>query len=145
MKRIINWIFSFESITGGGVCPPYLFRWTLLNVKLFRIYLHQFVGDDWALDPHDHPKRFVSIGIKGWYYEDVCNADGMILYTRKHQAPWIRSFPPYHIHRIRAKECGNCWTVVIVFRNVRQWGFIQNGKWIRWDNYVWGGNARKNC
>jgi hypothetical protein len=105
-----------EEINGHGRCPTYLFRWILLKTKIGNIYLHHFVADDWSLDLHDHPKRFISIGLKGWYYEDT--PSGTVKYT----APWIRTFPGEHIHRLRVPD-KDTWTLVLVGAATREWGF----------------------
>lgn len=57
--------FKREEMDGGGRCPAYLIRWELFRCRWFQIYLHRFVGDDLCKDLHDHPKRFVSIGLRG--------------------------------------------------------------------------------
>lgn len=146
MKRLINSLLRHERIDGGGACPVYLYRWTLFGLgSWLKIYLHHFVGDDWALDPHDHPKRFISIGLWGWYIEDVYSQSGNMVDTRLYEAPWIRSFPSTHIHRIRAKTHGNVWTIAIVLHHTKPWGFIQDGKWIPWYRYTFGGIAKKSC
>jgi hypothetical protein len=70
IERILNRLFAREEMDGDGRCPTYLVRWTLLKLPGKRgVYLHHFVGDDWSLDLHDHPKRFISIGLKGRYIE----------------------------------------------------------------------------
>lgn len=132
-------------MSGNGQCPVYLERWTLAKLFGFAAYLHHFLGDDWALDPHDHPRRFVSVGLWGWYWEDVFDAGGVLQSTRRYRAPWCRTFPAEHLHRVRAKECGNTWTLVIVLRHSRGWGFIQGGKWVPFRDYVYGGKSRKAC
>ncbi len=158
--NLINRIFGLEQINGGDRCPTYLYRWTLLRIgKSLGIYLHHFVGDDWSLDMHDHPKRFVSIGLKGRYIEetpafppDGRTADGgkMFITERVYNAPWIRTFPANHVHRLRMINGGDCWTLVIVFKAVREWGFWHFGEWIPWTEYVKGtrkaiADMMKNC
>lgn len=132
-----NWLLAREEINGNA-CPTYMYRWRLCNVYLFKVYLHHFVANDWTRDLHDHPKRFISIGLKGRYIEETPRGDQLFV------APWLRTFPATHIHRIRAT---NCWTVVIVFRPVREWGFWNDGKWIQWEQYVdtAAARARKDC
>lgn len=133
-------MFALEEINGGGRCATYLFRWTLLACRWFAVYLHHFVGDDWSLDMHDHPKRFVSIGLSGRYIEETPAGE------RLYRAPWIRTFPAEHIHRLRL--CGrDCWTLVIVFRATRPWGFWHLGSWVSWKSYVKGplADTMKNC
>lgn len=155
LHRISRKLFRYETMSGNGACPVYLERWTLGQAFGIGVYLHHFLGDDWAVDPHDHPRKFISIGLKGWYYEDVfkpaefqcphpecpvCSPK-----TKRFVAPWIRSFPAEHLHRIRAAECGNVWTLVIVLKKSRVWGFVQDGKWIAFGRYVFGGKSRKAC
>lgn len=132
--RLIDRIFRLEEINGDGRCPTYLYRWTLLSTPWFKVYLHRFVADDWSLDLHDHPKRFLTVGLRGRYME-VSKQDGI---TRRTfwAAPWIRSFPATHTHRILLYPGEECWTLCAVFKTVRKWGFWANGKWIHWREYV---------
>lgn len=131
-------IFKLEEINGGERCPTYLYRWTLLGTRWFKIYLHHIVGNDWSRDLHDHPKRFISIGLWGWYIEETPTGE------TEWRAPWIRSFPPSHIHRLRTE---NAWTLVIVGPYRRMWGFWHNGVWIPWREYLGTSFAdeRKDC
>ncbi|CAN5356485.1 hypothetical protein BH09VER1_BH09VER1_28820 [soil metagenome] len=156
-RRLLMWLFGkgYETMSGAGMCPVYLERWVMFEALKCGVYLHRFIGDDWAIDPHDHPRRFISIGLKGWYWEDIYRNPAtdpaasllptQLMETRKHVAPWIRSFPADHLHRVRAKECGDCWTLVIVLPKSRAWGFVQDGIWIPFKQYVFGGKARGDC
>lgn len=128
--RLRDRIFNLEEINGDGLCPTYLYRWTLLVTRWFKVYLHHFVGEDWTKDMHDHPKRFVTIGLRGSYIEETPGGE------RLWRAPWIRSFPATHVHRLRMVNGGECRTLVIVFKTVRQWGFWHKGRWIHWRRYV---------
>lgn len=134
MKKTIDRIFGVaEEINGGKRCPTYLFRWTLAATRWGKLYLHKFVGDDWSLDLHDHPKRFVSIGVWGKYVEET--PDRIKIY----RAPWIRTFPAAHQHRISL--CSNrkpCWTIVWVGQPEREWGFWHEGQFTPWLDYVRG-------
>ena len=156
-------MFKHEEINGNGRCPTYLHRWTLFQPRMpkwfwrgFGIYLHKFVGDDWSLDLHDHPKRFISIGLKGAYREltpsfaSLDDDDDLNHVRTIYRAPWVRTFPADHIHRIELLEDRRpCWTLVIVLRHVREWGFWHRGMWLHWRNYVEPGNTianeRKAC
>lgn len=139
--------FKIERINGDGACETTLYRWTLARAFGCAAYLHRFVADDWSSDFHDHPRRFVSIGLRGGYIE--------VTPDPKHHrptfggawrpfvAPWARSFPAEHRHRIllladpnhpgRSREC---WTLVFVGRLSRPWGFWHEGDWIPWRQYV---------
>jgi hypothetical protein len=131
--KILNRLFGVpEEINGGQRCPTYLWRWTIFKWSgHFSIYLHHFVGDDWSFDLHDHPKRFISIGLRGWYEEET--PSGFKIYS----APWIRTFPAEHIHRISVPS-KSCWTLVIVLKPKREWGFWHEGKFMPWRRYVDG-------
>lgn len=134
MKILNRLLGAPEEINGANRCPTYLYRWTLLKWGKRGIYLHHFVGDDWSLDLHDHPKRFVSIGLRGQYREQT--PAGFRIY----RAPWLRTFPADHVHRLSMINGGECWTLVIVLKSVRQWGFWHLGKFIPWREYVEKGN-----
>lgn len=159
-RRLLTRFFAYESMSGAGRCPVYLERWVLFDRWKHGVYLHHFIGDDWAIDPHDHPRRFISIGLWGWYWEDVylhpendpatallakLAGHSLLAETLKFRAPWFRSFPAHHLHRVRASECGNCWTLVIVLPKSRGWGFVRDGVWIPFKTYVFGGKARVSC
>jgi|SRR5579871_698948 len=146
MHKLLNRLFGPpEEINGGERCPTYLYRWAIFKWRRRAAYIHHFVGDDWSLDLHDHPKRFISIGLWGWYQEDVpvtpvnrTRSGGSPLTERRiYQAPWIRSFPATHVHRISVPS-KNCWTLVIVLKPVRDWGFWHLGRFIPWRDYVKG-------
>lgn len=161
-SRFLSFIFGTpEEINGANRCPTYLYRWIvygkrkrgsfldgILGHPLFKAYVHHFVADDWSLDLHDHPKRFVSIGLKGGYVEVTPDSTIIGLGERFQcfNAPWFRSFPAEHIHRLRMFRSGgangtlekvhDCWTFVIVLRGTREWGFWHVGRFIHWKTYV---------
>lgn len=136
LRAAIDRWFRLETINGGGLCATYMYRWTLLAIGHWRVYLHHFVASDWSRDPHDHPKAFLSIGLCGSYLEfDYRNLDRprRIRWT----APWIRRFPATHRHRIELDPGGSCWTICVVGKPVRDWGFwYHRRRWVRWDAYV---------
>lgn len=139
MSAFLNRFFRREEMDGDGRCATYLVRWTLLKWWGGRsVYLHHFVGDDWSRDLHDHPKRFISIGLWGRYVEESMRRDSFSTATmsREYRAPWIRTFPAAHIHRLRLVDGRPCWTLVIVLKTTRSWGFWHAGSWVPWRTYV---------
>ena len=75
----MNRILDHEEINGGERCPTYMHRYRLLRIgKRVAVYLHKFVADDWSRDMHDHPKRFVSIGLWGSYVEETPTGDRLL-------------------------------------------------------------------
>lgn len=136
IHRFLSAVFgAAEEINGAHRCPTYLFRWSVLSARWFNVYLHHFVSDDWSLDLHDHPRRFVSVGLRGWYVESTPDGD------RVFSAPWIRTFPATHIHRISVPS-KSCWTLCIVIKpSSREWGFWHEGKFFPWRRYVAGADG----
>ena len=141
VRRWLDRVFRKESISGDGLCPTYLWRWTLLRFRDRAVYLHYFVGDDWTRDLHDHPKRFISFGLWGRYIEETDEGE------RIWRAPWIRSFPATHRHRLKLIDKRPCWTLVIVLKSQRAWGFWHDGVWIPWRTYLNlpASRERKSC
>lgn len=120
---------------------PYCHRWKLEE----GVYLHHFIGEDWARDPHDHPKTFTSIGLMGSYTEQVfvpgttnggVEPSEMILAKETvWVAPWVRTFASSHIHRI--VRSNDCWTLVFVGERESEWGFwTKNAEWIPFERYI---------
>ena len=137
IRKLVNHVLRREEINGGERCPTYLFRWTLASTPWGKLYLHHFVGDDWSLDLHDHPKRFVSIGLAGSYVEESRGYEFDDKRTfRAYRAPWIRTFPAHHRHRLSMPGGGSCWTLVWVGRTEREWGFWRGDEWTSWRQYV---------
>lgn len=143
MKKLLDFLFSkAEEINGANRCPTYLYRWTVLKwgkQKKSGLYLHRFVADDWSLDLHDHPKKFISIGLWG-KYEELTPCPCAFLWcsafsSKVWKAPWFRSFPAEHKHRL-VLNGGQCWTLVIVGDSTRPWGFWHRGKFIPFREYV---------
>jgi hypothetical protein len=153
-----------EEINGAHRCPTYLYRWFLYGDRsrdsligrifgkpMFKVYLHHFIADDWSLDLHDHPKRFISFGLRGRYVELTprkSDIDGKMfaVQSKTFTAPWVRSFPAEHIHRLRMVRrwdgsLEDCWTLVIVLRGTREWGFWHLGRFIPWLSYVRGADS----
>lgn len=136
LQTWINRFFKMEQMDGDAACPVYLRRWTLWRLWGWAMYVHHFLGDDWSRDLHDHPRRFISIGLWGGYWEDTDHG------SQLYKAPWVRSFPAEHKHRLRMIEGRDCWTLVLVLKNTRPWGFWHGGRWISWKRYVNSPEAR---
>lgn len=143
--RVLDQLFEHEHINGHGR-REYLHRWVLLRFRNWRVYLHHFVASDWSVDPHDHPKPFRSIGLWGRY----CDEDHRGV-RRIYRAPWYRMFPAEYIHRVLIAPGETAWTLVLVGKDVRQWGFwvpepdldaVARGQksawsWVHWRKYVY--------
>ncbi len=114
----------------------YLHRWTILDLFGWRVYLHHFVGDDKIRPLHDHPCKFWSIGLWGNYVEQYVSAYNAFGETTKRlfKAPWFRTFPAIHRHRII--DVRNTWALVVHGPPKRRWGFYPDGIFVYWKDYL---------
>lgn len=160
-QALQNRLWRWESVANedGSI---YLWRLPLLKLpRERRVYLHHFVADDKAREPHDHPKGFLSIGLWGRYIErvyeilpprreelvwastgrrQVCEwpARARCIEDRIWIAPWWRRFPAEHTHRILVPDGETCWTLVITGPITRTWGFWTRDGWVAFRDYFAG-------
>lgn len=132
----------------------YLIRYRIFDCKWFKLRLHHIL----LSDPdclHDHPWDFVSIILKGGYFEDSLvypQFKGPIGYTffkkKSIQKKSIWYYPGTILYR-RAEYCHalklpngkTCWTFVIMFRRKREWGFWHKGQFVLHEKY----NSNQKC
>ena len=132
----------------GGADDPYMLRWYLIpRNRRFNIYLHKFLrhDDDRAL--HDHPWWFISIMLKGGYYEIVKGGKCI-----GRAAPSIAFRRATHRHRVvlRAPQGKSlpCWTLIFAWRPKRTWGFWCPKGFVPWFQFVAEddkGNIGRGC
>lgn len=146
---------------------PYLIRRTILTLgSWFSIKYHQILlSDDFC--PHDHPWGFITIILKGGYYEwtpieqkdsgvtvaGMIGVDGDIEVKKWHGAGSIMYRPATWKHRLELKvpikyvngrlsdDPIIAHTLVFTGRVVRDWGFFTKSGWIFWKNY----NKKRDC
>jgi hypothetical protein len=123
VASFIDHVFEGEEMNGG-------YGWTLVRIGWLQVRLHHFTKDDWLGDMHDHPGRCVSIGLKGKYREET--PKGAHIY----QAPWVRTFPASHTHRIMMVDGGTCWTLAITLKPVRTCGVFSSAGWMPFEEYL---------
>lgn len=106
---------------------PYAERW-ILTVFGYSLRLHHFIRSDDARANHDHPWWFVTLILKGAYYDIVEGAmPGHPPRRPEHMTPGtIRFRPAHHRHTVVVDyeaNPGGVWTLVFTGRHVRTWGF----------------------
>jgi hypothetical protein len=122
---------------------PYLKRWSLFLPFGASIKLHHILRSDEDRDLHDHPWSFVSIILRGGYWEhtptriapnprdDIRSWDGRPATTRHwygvgsvllRPAPWP--------HRLEIPPGHTAWSLVVTGTKKRVWGFRTICGWI---------------
>ena len=131
LHSVLDGLFRHERIGVHLDGSVYLHRWPLAEFRNgAMLALHHFTASDEQRCEHDHPKPFWSIGIAGAYVE---HSDGRI---QIHRAPWFRSWPAEHRHRITLLAGQTCWTLVFTGPTVRPWGFFCGEDYIPFDAAV---------
>ncbi len=150
--------------------PAYLIRRTLISFgKFFSMKYHQILQSDDECS-HDHPWGFVTLILKGGYYEWTPisqKENGTVLdkrynvhinqyeVKRWHGAGTVLYRSAEWCHRLQLREELGfdqkkyvatltpipAHTFVLTFRVVRDWGFFTTKGWIFWRNY----NKQRDC
>lgn len=117
-------------LIGNPACPV-MRRWIVVESRWFRVAVHHFpangIEDD---DPHDHPRGFITIVLRGSYEDE--RRDG----HRKAMRPGVvRYRPAAYSHRAHAGPRG-CWTLTFQGEQTRDPGYWRDGVWIARKTYL---------
>lgn len=127
----------------------YLDRWGIGSDRLGAIMLHRMQAPDPGVDLHDHPWFFVSIVLRGGYFELRASTREAADMARE-AAAGLRSRNghrvaryPFTVKTMRLDEChtitdliaGDCWTLVIRGPRRRRWGFYLADGWMAEADY----------
>ena len=131
----------------GGKEDPLLIRWILFRIPSFGIFIHKFCRSDYDRALHDHPWTFISLILKGGYYEVTEEiVPGVISkqFVFNWRAPGSLLYRPAEFkHRVVLQQLNNglkrwlepSWSLILVFRRRRKWGFWLKDKWCWWRQY----------
>lgn len=108
----------------------YLRRWRLIQTPLFGVYLHKIMQPDADRDLHDHPWNFISIVLSGGYSEQV--EGGFV----KRKLFSIARRTAATAHRIARLFKVPTWTLVLVGRRKKSWGFYTPSGFKDWREYL---------
>lgn len=115
----------------------YLRRLRIVQTPWFGIYLHRLGTPDSRPTLHDHPWNFVSIVLRGGYTEMVPSATTHA--SRYHDAHHVRRLNRKRaedFHYIRSLDRTPTWTLVLVGRRRRVWGYLdRDGTWTQFDQH----------
>lgn len=138
MKRLANnrsprWAFMerFEVPNFENPRLNYMTRWRLIQTPWFGIYLHRFDSPD-TPTLHDHPWPFVSFVLRGGYDEQrKYGPDPLVVPVRRMNLKGATD-----LHYIRRLHRIPTWTLVLVGRRRRTWGYVdRDGTWTPYDEH----------
>lgn len=120
----------------------YLRRLHLIQVpRLGAVMLHWILRPDPQRDLHDHPVSFLSILLRGYYYEDRaipdrgCDEPDAPRLVRQQFIHFINYVRATDRHRISGLPLGGCLTLVFAGPKVRDWGFWTPVGFVPWREY----------
>lgn len=131
---------------------PYLIRTTIFKCRWFQINIHKILLSDHDC-LHDHPWSFISIILRGGYYERTFLIDGLKgsakaeleYFHQKYPMDYIRKKwygvgrilwrPAEWRHSLELPAGKTATTLVVTFKRRRRWGFWTKGGWKFWKDY----------
>lgn len=119
----------------GRAEAPIMIRYNIINSKIFSLRIHKFIKSDHDC-LHDHPWNFLTIILKGGYFEKLENGarpwrgPGSILYRKAE-----------HKHAVQLKDEQPSYSLFLSLGVRRQWGFWDKGIWTHWKLF----NSQNKC
>ena len=105
-------------------------RWQIFKIPFTNIhlYLHMINLADKDKDQHDHPWNFISLILKGGYFEEIHND----LHLR---LPFTASYKKADTpHRV-IDLLGKTYTLVLTWGKRRVWGYHTKNGWVDFETY----------
>ncbi len=121
-----NWVCKREP--DFIIAEGYGYRWFVIpRNRYFNIYFHLFEGSDHPVH-HDHPWYSCSFLLEGSYLEHAIDRDnffrnGHVIFRSPEYLHWLQIDNP-------------CKTLFITGPKVRSWGFLFDGNWMYWRDYL---------
>jgi hypothetical protein len=119
MRRILSRLDRFDIENAAG--SVYMRRYKLLKTRWGNIYLHEILRSDEDKCLHDHPWPFITIILRSGYREQLPSGT----FWRRPGTLLLR--PARSAHRIEVDK--PAWSLVIVGRKWRAWGFFTRDGW----------------
>lgn len=108
----------------GDDDDDYLTRLRIVQTPWFGVYLHRFDGPDPRPTLHDHPWRFLSIVLRGGYVERRLDPLDMTV-DEDHRVRFVNRMRLCDAHSIMRLTRVPTWTLMLVGRRVRTWGYLE--------------------
>ena len=119
----------------GNADSPLMIRYILFRFKSWGIFVHHFLSSDHDRALHDHPWPFIAIILKGGYLEvHDQTKDGQQVVAERHPGQVLLR-PAEWRHRVVLPAGRTSWSVVLVGRRARWWGFFTPTGWCHWRKY----------
>jgi len=98
--------------------------------------IHNILTSDHGRHPHNHPWWFVTIILRGGYWETMYDSQGFAIHKKWHGPGSILFRTPKHWHRIDLRPGVQPWTLFITGRYKGTWGFLVKGTFVQHREYL---------
>jgi len=112
----------------------YLIRWRVVQTPWGGLYVHRFERPDPRATLHDHPWPFLAVVLRGGYVERRLDPETMKV-NEDRSVRWFNRMRTHDAHAIVRLLRVPTWTVLLVGRRVRTWGYWEPSP--RSDRPVW--------
>lgn len=128
-----DWLMKFPHKVIAGDCwrerGPMMVRWFIFRTQYCSLMVHCFLRSDAERHLHDHPWNFLTFLLSPYVEHTPAGS-----FRRRRFSILYR--PAHWQHRVEIAPGKRAWTVVLKFRQIRNWGFITERGWIPWQNYT---------
>lgn len=123
---------DLHDVTFDGTGPvPFRqqpFAWLLQRFGI-AARVHHILRSDEGREPHDHPWPYLTIILKGGYFEQRFAEDGVMLSMKWHGPGSVLFRPADSWHMLKIPEGSTAWTLFVTGRYKQTWGFLtRSGK-----------------
>ena len=135
------WAFMerFEVPSIDHPLEAHFVRYRLVQTPWFGLYAHRFDNAD-VRTFHDHPWNFVSVILRGGYVEAQAVWDDTSFWPvdtkpRRLRAGSINRKRATELHYVARLLRKPTWTLVLVGRRQRKWGYVDEDGWTPFDEH----------
>ncbi len=138
--RLYLWLIERAKRTPYYHLDGYMERWWLLKTPWLSIRVHHILRSDADRDPHDHPFDWASLVMYGGYSEQryTTRKDGSAVPSGpslRYGPGSFRRMRATDLHRLVVRGNESAWTLFIMGRKKRSWGFQTPNGWVNWRDY----------
>lgn len=131
MSRLVDALIAFAKKRPYSHLPGYMERYWLIAGNYHEgeraVRLHHILRSDYDRHFHDHPWPFISIVLRGGYWEErpVFESGIYVGSTRRWRGPGSIAFRrSTDWHRLDLPSGKTAWTLFITLKKRQEWGFL---------------------
>jgi hypothetical protein len=108
----------------------------LLQKLGIAVRVHHILRSDEGRDPHDHPWPYLTVILRGGYWERRYDDLGGHISTKWHGPGSVLYRPANSWHRLDLLEGQTTWTLFCTGRYAQSWGFNVDGRKVPYKQYL---------